>query len=616
MAAENFELHAPATSTSHCAISKVRVVARVRPFLPQEVSVKSYRAPVSCISVVDQGRISQEEVTVHLKDPETSRNECYQLDSFFGQENHTVRQIFDKEVNPLIPGLFHGCNATVFAYGATGSGKTYTMQGTEEEPGLMPLAMSRIVSLCEETGCRAEMSYYEVYLERCHDLLEPKAKEIVIMDDKEGQIHLRGLSKVAVNSMSEFRETLALGIQRRKVADTHLNDVSSRSHGVLVITVSSPVCGNSEASVTGKLNLIDLAGNEDNRRTGNEGIRLQESAKINQSLFALSNVIYALNKNLGRVPYRESKLTRILQDSLGGTSRALMIACLNPGAYQESVHTVSLAARSRQISNLVLPVHEQGTPQAKVDMESKLRAWLESKGKTKSTQRIGGIGSPFSSKTPCSTASKLRKSLFNSSAKVKKTANQSACKQDKERTVTVAFGNLVENEDVVNSITTKDHDAVVKVKFNSPRKALSPLYNNGIEKPILELSFTDQLLTASTPKTPFPANEEFKSFGTPLDKFGAQVSTLKSCVAQEYVDFLNTASREELVELKGIGVKMAEYILDLRETSPLKSLTDLKKLGLSSKQIHNLFSKAARGIFDKIEDLAAAPCQETSLSNQ
>lgn len=182
-------------------------------------------------------------------------------------------------------------------------------------------------------------------------------------------------------------------------------------------------------------------------------------------------------------------------------------------------------------------------------MESKLRAWLESKGKTKSAQRIGGIGSPFSSKTPCSTASKVRKPLFNSSAKVKQTADQSDCKREKERsgnhlllyqllvpstnsfnntslmifrTVAVAFGYLAENKDIANSITTKE-----KVKFNSPRKALSPIHNtNGIQKGVLELSFTDQL-PARTPKTPFPANEEFKSFGTPLDKFDAQVSTLK-----------------------------------------------------------------------------------------
>lgn len=163
-------------------------------------------------------------------------------------------------------------------------------------------------------------------MDRCYDLLEVKAKEITVLDDKDGQIHLRGLSRVPVNSMSEFFEVFDCAIQRRKVAHTGLNDVSSRSHGVLVIVVSTP-CGD-ETTVTGKLSLIDLAGNEDNRRTCNEGIRLQESAKINQSLFALSNVIYALNNNKSRVPYRESKLTRILQDSLGGTSRSLMVACL------------------------------------------------------------------------------------------------------------------------------------------------------------------------------------------------------------------------------------------------------------------------------------------------
>lgn len=193
-------------------------------------------------------------------------------------------------------------------------------------------------------------------MDRCYDLLEVKAKEISVLDDKDGQVHLRGLSQVPINTMSEFQEVFSCGVQRRKVAHTGLNDVSSRSHGVLVISVSTSE-GNGN-SLCGKLNLIDLAGyfytqigimdlidnfpriygytdvfmihagNEDNRRSCNEGIRLQESAKIGQSLFALSNVIYALNNNKPRIPYRESKLTRILQDSLGGTSRALMVACL------------------------------------------------------------------------------------------------------------------------------------------------------------------------------------------------------------------------------------------------------------------------------------------------
>jgi kinesin family protein 22 len=243
----------------------------------------------------------------------------------------------------------------VFRFVCSLSNRCLVLQGTEEQPGLMPLAMSTILSICQNTGSTAHISYYEVYMDRCYDLLEVKANEISVLDDKDGQIHLRGLSQVPVNTMSEFQEIFSSGVQRRKTAHTGLNDVSSRSHGVLVISVvSTPLDGNG-SPVCGKLNLIDLAGyrpinwgngfdvlqategcnafkvdagNEDNRRSCNEGIRLQESAKINQSLFALSNVIYALNNNKPRIPYRESKLTRILQDSLGGASRSLMVACL------------------------------------------------------------------------------------------------------------------------------------------------------------------------------------------------------------------------------------------------------------------------------------------------
>ncbi|QCE11729.1 kinesin family member 22 [Vigna unguiculata] len=621
------------SSDTSISVSKVRVIVRVRPFLAHETSTKN-GDPVSCISVLDQeSEFPQEEVAVYLKDPDTSRNECYQLDSFFGQEDDNVGQIFCREVSPLIPGMFGGSNATVFAYGATGSGKTYTMQGTEEQPGLMPLAMSMILSICQSTGSTAQISYYEVYMDRCYDLLELKANEISVWDDKDGQIHLRGLSQVPINTMSEFQDVFSCGVQRRKVAHTALNDVSSRSHGVLVISVSTPSADGTGTVVCGKLNLIDLAGNEDNRRTCNEGIRLQESVKINQSLFALSNVIYALNNNKPRVPYRESKLTRILQDSLGGTSRALMVACLNPGEYQESVYTVSLAARSRHVTNFVTSAHKQETPKVKVDMETKLRAWLESKGKTKSTQRLGPFNSPLLKKNPVSIVTPAKRSItFNSSVKKGgRTAINFDTKRTNESAFAVAFGNLLDVEASIDSCmenapsAVKDndnketeHDAnkaawesyknlpaepsrkgvnsnnESKDAAQSPlRKALSPININAIQEPLEALSFTQ------TPFLTTCSNKGIQKDATPLGKFSTRSSTLKNCLVQEYLDFLNNASREELLELKGIGEKMAEYIIDLREETPLKSLNDLEKIGLSNKQAHNLFTKAANKLFEE-----------------
>lgn len=134
------------------------------------------------------------------------------------------------------------------------------MQGTNELPGLMPRAMSAVLTMCENTSSTAAISFYEVYLDRCYDLLEIKAKEIAILEDRDGQIHLKGLSCVPISSISEFYEVFSNGIQRRKVAHTGLNDVSSRSHGVLAISVSTPSGDGSGAVITGKLNLIDLAG--------------------------------------------------------------------------------------------------------------------------------------------------------------------------------------------------------------------------------------------------------------------------------------------------------------------------------------------------------------------
>ncbi|KAH7672747.1 Plus-end-directed kinesin ATPase protein [Dioscorea alata] len=680
-----------AKSHQHSVASQVRVVLRVRPFLPCETQSKE-KGAVPCVSVLDsENDTGEEEVTVHLKDQWTSRNECYKLDAFFIQEN-SVDEIFKSEVSTVIPGIFRGLNATIFAYGATGSGKTYTMQGTEEEPGLIPLAMSSILSMCRGSECSVEISYYEVYMDRCYDLLEPKTKEILPLDDKEGRVQLKGLSWVLVHSMDEFNEVFSTGIQRRKVAHTGLNDVSSRSHGVLTIAVSN-------GAVRGKLNLIDLAGNEDNRRTGNEGIRLMESAKINQSLLALSNVIYALNNNEPRVPYRASKLTRVLQDCLGGTSRALMIACINPSSYQEAVHTVSLAARSRQVVNYVDGAKEKETPTVKVDMEAKLRLWLESKGKSKSINRMNGPCSPFFGRTPNSTLYHKKAGSIQSSARTKASEN-GVFESKGRRLFDSALSTTAANEVVVQDVASVDtmplvkeategcelHDNAVRglplddamshysptksiaslqisdkseVPPNTLRKVLSPISNNitpnkhpasdlldthsfknelnspvhqnpgtplirksqlqelqkSLQKvlsPVLNNSAQNEnlmsnkicvvLLDPNAPKTPHVILSDHDKVGmdnSPLGKFNASNSNLKESLVQEYLDFLNVASKEQLMKLKGIGEKRAENILQLREHSPkpLKSLSDLEKIGLSSKQVCGLLRGHAREMF-------------------
>ncbi|XP_051130448.1 kinesin-like protein KIN-10B [Andrographis paniculata] len=587
-----------------CSISKVRVVVRVRPFLAHEISSRNGNAS-SCVSLLES-ESSFEEVTLLLKDQESSRKECYKLDAFFGQEDNNLSQIFEKEVAPLIPGLFQGFNATVFAYGATGSGKTYTMQGSEHLPGLMWHAMTNILAMCKFTGSTIAISYYEIYLDKCYDLIEPKEKEIMVWNDKDGQMHLKGLGQVEVDTIAKFNQVFSSAIQRRKVAHTGLNDTSSRSHGVLLINISTPSHDKASHVITGKLNLIDLAGNEDNRKSCNEGIRLQESAKINQSLFTLSNVIYALNNNKLRIPYRESKLTRILQDSLGGSSRALMVTCLNPGEYQESVNTVSLAARSRHVSNFVCSANKTANSKVKVDMETKLQTWLESKGKSKSTQRMGLCHSAIRGKTPSSVIPMRR---LNTSAVKDQSAKQrspttasrnlflvegSTDHIDKAKTEAAAETNKKRASLTDESLFVDDNE---KEELYSPqRKALSPI-NSNVD------SINSCLIIPSDPKTPNShavlrsGANNIQWFGTPLDKFTARSSNLKNSLVQDYIEFLNTASREELLKLKGIGEKIAEYIVELRETSPLKSLSDLEKIGFSTKQVHNMFGRAARGVF-------------------
>ncbi|KAM0920650.1 hypothetical protein ACQ4PT_007390 [Festuca glaucescens] len=532
---------ASATAAGGASSQPVRVVVRLRPFLPSEAG--SAAAP--CVSLV--GGHPGSGVTVQLKDPRTSRSQCYKLDAFFGHEDR-VRDIFDKEVRAVIPGIFEGVNATLFACGATGSGKTYMMQGTEDLPGLIPLAVSTILKLGADTSCSVEISYYEVYMGRCYDLLEPKDKEIMALDDQDGNLQLRGLAWVRVRSMEEFLEVYSKGEEWRNVAYTDLNDVSGRSHAVLSIRVNKD-------AVTGKLNLIDLAGNEDN---SNEGIR--------SSLFALSNVISALKNSEPWIPYRDSKLTRILQDSLEGNSRTVMIACLNPMEYHEALYTVNLAGRSG---------HMKQPTSARVFSRAKVM-----------DQDDGNIKKVLFDSVDHTPAKNITSLTSQDAVK--------AIKKEAERKLDYTMFYAV----VPPSSTPCKED-----KFDSPlSKALSPISPNMV---ILKQQTDEDLdcLPSLEPKTPIGACNiaGMISSATPLDKLNAHGSDLMESYIQQYLEFLNVASKEELQEMKGIGEKRAEYILELWKDSPrpFKSLLDMENIGLSSKQIQGLMLKTATGIFEQ-----------------
>eukprot|EP00039_Didymoeca_costata_P021849 m.345577 g.345577 ORF g.345577 m.345577 type:complete len:625 (+) comp26766_c0_seq1:92-1966(+) len=324
---------------------KVRVIVRVRPRLPS--AVESQEVPF---------QISDNEVI--LPNPRLEGDTVsYKFDRCYPTEANQ-RKLFEKEISPFINTTLDGANATVFAYGPTGAGKTFTMQGTEKNEGVIPRAVDVLLQAQQDRPGKTEirMSFLEIYNEKVLDLLEPKNADLQIRESQTGEIFIPNLASVHLTSKSEFRQIFSHALQQRSIASTKLNMQSSRSHAVLIIEVKQ--MEHNKVIKSGKLHLIDLAGSEDNRRTDNKGMRMKESGAINSSLFVLGKVVDALNKKQPRIPYRDSKLTRLLQDSLGGTSRACIIINIAPyraKSLQETSSALSFGAKSRNITNKNAP---------------------------------------------------------------------------------------------------------------------------------------------------------------------------------------------------------------------------------------------------------------------
>ncbi|KAG6866930.1 hypothetical protein C0991_003846 [Blastosporella zonata] len=270
-------------------------------------------------------------------------------------------EVFDYGVKDIVKDVLDGYNGTVFAYGQTGSGKTFTMMGadidSDDLKGIIPRITEQIFQSIVESDAHLEylvkVSYMEIYLERIRDLLAPQNDNLQVHEEKSKGVYVKNLSDYYVSSAREVYEIMRTGGAARVISSTNMNAESSRSHSIFLITIQQR---NTETGAlkTGNLYLVDLAGSEKVGKTGASGQTLEEAKKINKSLSALGMVINALTDSKAKhIPYRDSKLTRILQESLGGNSRTTLIINCSPSSYNEAetLSTLRFGIRAKSIKN-------------------------------------------------------------------------------------------------------------------------------------------------------------------------------------------------------------------------------------------------------------------------
>ncbi|KAK7364343.1 hypothetical protein VNO80_12920 [Phaseolus coccineus] len=646
---------------------KVRVVARIRGFSgPEANSEPGTARTVEWISVNGE---NSDDVSISFRD-HSSR---YLVDHCY-KEDEDSEMIYSREVKPLVSAAFEGHNSTVIAHGARGSGKTHIIQGSAESPGLAVLAIAEFLSVAEKNGKSITVSFYEVdHQDRAMDLLKPEKPPILVLEDR-GRIQFKGLTQIPVKSVTEFQNLYSTacftlkGASKKRVHGSHMG---------LIVHVFSQ--NESVRSIVSKINFVDLAGYEDSRKKSSDGSRLIEINKMNKSIYALLNICHALTTNESRIPYRESKLTRILQDSLRGTSKILLISCLNPSFCQDTIYMVSLASRSchRIQHQASLDSTKKNVTSAKQMVNSHMKQIPTSVSGT--AKKLHG-SSKLLEKNVVSIKSAIKgRKLFDK-------ASHSVDKVEKEISVTdisqaskplmdislcetgnhVVFNSGMEMDDSFakasqnmepypmlenvdsslnassevefNPLAAKDifvdgedgqkeHNTprgsncamIVQKEHSSPpiSSQLRDLSNNlkmlkmlcSSTSTCMQISEKELIPVDSVePKTPtITQNRSINPWDemngkSPWETFSMRGSGMKTSIVQQYLRFLNTAEKNELKRLKGIGEKRATYILELREESPepFKSLDDLKDIGLSTKQIKGMMKNEVGELFNEL----------------
>ncbi|KAM7452004.1 Kinesin-like protein kif22 [Porites harrisoni] len=578
--------------------SKVRVLVRLRPerseFKANERDNRS-DMPDQCVRAVDSS-------TLELWNCRNSEESIrYRFNGFFGEES-TQETLYHNSVCPLIPYVLQGQNASVFAYGPTGAGKTHTMVGTPDSPGLIPRCAAELFKVIDSQHAATTdwkykilFSYLEIYQEKINDLLDPKKTDLPIRQDRHENIIIPNLTEKLVPSLREYMVLFEKASQQRKTAATKLNPHSSRSHSIVLMKVEKSQQVAPFTKLSGKFYLIDLAGSEDNRRTGNEGLRLKESGAINGSLFALSQVVDSLNQGLSRIPYRNSKLTRLLQDSLGGSAHACVIANIAPERrfYSDTVNTLNFATKSRTIVNepfvrrtvdksmtFKRPASESmaqrqakrlksDDSKASQDLSKPLRAVITAVSVSQQVNLPAGILSPLRAEQQ-----KLQERL----AVLERLALEHADSQTKSRS---AKGDLPKETSTARPTTPS--------KQNSGQQTAGRF-------PFKEVNRSD---VCDSPDCIIISPPARKQTATLIENFNVKINPhLQETHRKELLSVLNNGTIKELKKLQGVGEKRARLIVDWRTLhGPFQQVHELKLIdGFTEKMVstflkNNLLSR-------------------------
>lgn len=327
-----------------CGVCGVKVMCRFRPLNDAERSRGDKFIP----------KFSGEDTVVLTGKP-------YVFDRVLPPNTEQV-QVYNTCAKQIVKDVLGGYNGTIFAYGQTSSGKTHTMEGNLHDPHMMGIIpriardiFDHIYSMDENLEFHIKVSYFEIYLDKIRDLLDVSKTNLAVHEDKNRVPFVKGCTERFVSSPEEVMDVIDEGKANRHVAVTNMNEHSSRSHSIFLINIKQENV-ETETKLSGKLYLVDLAGSEKVSKTGAEGSVLDEAKNINKSLSALGNVIAALSEGTkSHVPYRDSKMTRILQDSLGGNCRTTIIICCSPSVYNEAEtkSTLMFGQRAKTIKNTV-----------------------------------------------------------------------------------------------------------------------------------------------------------------------------------------------------------------------------------------------------------------------